>query len=136
MKKTGFGFALVASAALTAYAFPALAANWVEYYYHQGTNTHFSYDTANVRRDGTHTYVSWYDNKGITPNETGRREWLVYDVRINCAQRTVQNLRVHRIDVQNGRRIAIVDLQNEPSNRPQAINPGSNMAEHLRSRVC
>lgn len=136
MKTSGLIFALAAGAVSLASAPRAQAANWVEYYHHQGTDTRFSYDAASVRRDGTYTYVSWYDNKGITPKQTGRKEWLVYDVRINCAQRWIQNIQVHRVDARTGKRITTIDLRKATNNRPQVINPGSNMAERLRARVC
>lgn len=125
-------FAAAASAVFVlAAAQEARAANWVEFYFHQGTGTRFYYDVQSVRRSGGMSQVRWYDNGGGRQ----RPETIVFSAEINCSARTIRNLSVDRFNSSNGSYIATVDLRNEPSNRPQTINSGT-MSGYLAQRVC
>ena len=127
--------ALVVGAAMVAWsALPAYGAKWLEYYYYRGLDLHFYYDTQSVRRQGPFAYVRWYDSKGSTPKKTGRKEWLLYTAKIDCRLRTIQSMKVKRVDARTGRHIGTIDLRG--TSRPQGIRPGSNMADKLRRRVC
>ncbi len=134
--KSIVGALVMGATIFTWYALPAYGASWLEYYHHRGTGIRFYYDTQSVRRQGPFVFARWYDNKGVTPKKTGRKEWLVYTARIDCALRTIQSMKVERVDARSGRHIATIDLRGASNSRPSGIRPGSNMAEKLRRRVC
>jgi hypothetical protein len=121
--------ALVSAVAL---AVPALAqSDFTEFYFDQGSGSHFYYSPSSVQQNGSLRGVAWTDTTLQQANNGTEHD--VFNAQIDCSAQTIQSLSVNRYDAQSGALIATVDLSTQAP--AQSSSPGT-MAGNLAARVC
>jgi hypothetical protein len=127
--KTFLSATLVSAIAL---AVPALAqSDFTEFYFDQGSGSHFYYSPGSVQQNGSLRSVAWTDTTLQQANNGTEHD--VFNAQIDCSAQTIQSMSVNRYDAQSGSLIATVDLSTQQG--PQSYSPGT-MAGDLAARVC
>ncbi len=84
----------------------------------------FYYAPSTLKRDGTVRLVKWHDS---------RNPQVVFQVRIDCAARTIQSLAADQYDLITGEFYETTDLSSQPVDK---LGTPDSMGSHLAKVVC
>jgi hypothetical protein len=96
--------------------------DWKPYFTFKDVTFYFAPST--VQRDGTVRLVKWHDS---------RNPQVVFQVRIDCAARTIRSLAADQYDLITGEYYETTDLSSQPADD---IGTPDSMGSHLAKAVC